>query len=105
DLEDQISCELCSFKLRTPFILPDCVGFQWLSNKTKRHVLPVLSQSTVLRSFQLTCPKCRETVHSKPVQNFAVSGLVRAVAGQAGEASPKKPVRSAAKPWSRFFPQ
>jgi hypothetical protein len=55
-------------------------------------------------ALQYTCPTCRDKVCSRPIQNFAVKGLVRAVAGQIGETSPQKKTVDAANVWSRFFP-
>ncbi|KAF8208296.1 hypothetical protein K438DRAFT_1813769 [Mycena galopus ATCC 62051] len=121
DLEDQITCEVCSAKLWSPFILNCGHTFcqqdleDWFSTALKQHRnvyphynvnAPAVNAYNMYQQLPLppyTCPKCREKVVSKPVQNFAVKGLVRAVAGQAGEASPKKTV-DGTNVWSRFFP-
>ncbi|KAJ7821353.1 hypothetical protein B0H13DRAFT_2682103 [Mycena leptocephala] len=124
DLEDQITCEVCNSKMWSPFILPDCGHTfcqkdleDWFSTALKQHrnVYPHYNVNVPLNIYGVfqqqlplppyTCPKCREKVRSKPVQNFAVKGFVRAVAEQAGETSPKKTVGSATNVWNHFFPQ
>ncbi|KAJ7248581.1 hypothetical protein B0H12DRAFT_1123348 [Mycena haematopus] len=120
DLEDQITCEVCSAKLWTPYILSCGHTFcaqdleNWFSTALKQHrtVYPLYNvhhAPNVYNMYQqqlplppYTCPKCRERVCTRPVQNFAVKGLVRAVAGQMGETSPKK--TADANVWNRFFP-
>ncbi|KAF7343486.1 RING-type domain-containing protein [Mycena venus] len=121
DLEEQITCEVCSAKLWSPFILTCGHTFcqqdleNWFSTALRQHrnVYPHYNVNTipvnVYGIFQqlplppYTCPKCRQSVRSKPIQNFAVKGLVRAVAGQSGETSPKKPA-DATNVWGQFFP-
>ncbi|KAJ6511353.1 hypothetical protein C8R47DRAFT_1296201 [Mycena vitilis] len=127
DLEDQITCEVCSSKMWSPFILPDCGHtfcqqdlVNWFDTALKQHrkVYPHYNPSApavnMYHPFQqqmqlplppYSCPKCREKVRSKPIQNFAVKNFVRAVAGQAGESSPKKTVANSANVWGKFFPQ
>ncbi|KAJ7326399.1 hypothetical protein DFH08DRAFT_885732 [Mycena albidolilacea] len=121
DLEDQITCEVCSAKLWSPFILNCGHTFcqqdleNWFSTALKQHLnvyphynvnVPPANVYGIFQKLPLppySCPKCREKVCSRPIQNFAVKGLVRAVAGQTGETSPKKTI-DATKVWSRFFP-
>ncbi|KAJ7757022.1 hypothetical protein B0H16DRAFT_1537735 [Mycena metata] len=63
---------------------------------------PFFQQQIPLPAY--SCPKCREKVRSKPIQNFALKSLVRAIAGPSGETSPKKAVGGSNNVWSRFFP-
>ncbi|KAJ6588440.1 hypothetical protein B0H19DRAFT_1099320 [Mycena capillaripes] len=124
DLEDQITCEVCSSKMWSPFILPDCGHTfcqqdleNWFATALNQHRktyphynanAPAVNLYGIFQQAPLppyTCPKCREKVRSKPIQNFAVKNFVRSVAGQAGETSPKKTVGSGTNVWSRFFPQ
>ncbi|KAJ7031645.1 hypothetical protein C8F04DRAFT_1110142 [Mycena alexandri] len=135
DLEEQVTCEVCSSKMWSPFILPDCGHTfcqtdleNWFATALKLHrnvyphynvnapavnayglpgaVNPYnpygLMQQIPLPAY--SCPKCREKVRSKPIQNFALKSLVRAVAGPSGETSPKKVVGGSNNVWSRFFP-
>ncbi|KAJ7130163.1 hypothetical protein C8R44DRAFT_774957 [Mycena epipterygia] len=119
EVEDQVTCEVCSSKMWSPFILPDCGHTfcqqdleDWFSTALKQHrnAYPHYNVNTppnVYGALPLppySCPKCREKVRSKPIQNFALKGLVRAVADKVGENSPKKPVGSSANVWNRFFP-
>jgi hypothetical protein len=57
---------------------------------------------------QYTCPTCREIVTSRPIEVFALKGLLRTMTAAMGENSPKKPKNSdkapAANPWDGFFP-
>jgi len=57
---------------------------------------------------QYTCPTCREPVHSRPTEAFALKAIVRVITAATGENSPKKPIRKgkaiAAGPWDGFFP-
>jgi len=59
-------------------------------------------------SPQYTCPTCREPVHSRPTEAFALKAIVRVITAATGENSPKKPIRKgnalAAGPWDGFFP-
>ncbi|KAJ6481685.1 hypothetical protein C8R45DRAFT_309828 [Mycena sanguinolenta] len=120
DLEDQITCEVCSAKLWTPYILNCGHTFcaqdleNWFSTSLKQHLTryPHYNVHYAHQGYNMfqqlpaplyTCPKCREKVCSRPIQNFAVKGLVRAVAGQMGENSPKKPT-DPKNLWNRFFP-
>ncbi|KAJ7779562.1 hypothetical protein B0H14DRAFT_3586534 [Mycena olivaceomarginata] len=90
------ACEICSTKLWSPFILDcghtfcqqDLEG--WFTKALEKH-LETYSQYDVnappkkKKKMPLppyTCPTCRDKVCSRPIQNFAVKGLVRAVAGQ-----------------------
>jgi hypothetical protein len=60
-----------------------------------------------------TCPRCREAVRNKPVEDFTLKALVQAVAEAEGESSPKKqlgnggkgkgPAENREEPWDRFF--
>lgn len=61
-----------------------------------------------------TCPKCRVTVGSKPIESFALKSLVNAVAKLQGEKSPTKSSTSKSRgrkgaqtrkdgPWDQFF--
>ncbi|KAJ7164987.1 hypothetical protein C8R46DRAFT_301771 [Mycena filopes] len=127
DLEDQVTCEVCSCKMWSPFILPDCGHTfcqtdleNWFAAALKVHrnaypyynvnapaVLNIYGQ--MQQQFPLpaySCPKCREKVRSKPIQNFALKSLVRAVAEQSGETSPKKAVvvGGSNNAWNQFFP-
>ncbi|KAJ6591100.1 hypothetical protein DFH09DRAFT_193304 [Mycena vulgaris] len=123
DMEEQVTCEVCSGKMWSPFILPDCGHTfcqqdleDWFSTALKQHRnvypnynvnAPAVNVYGIMQSLplpQYSCPKCREKVRSKPIQNFALKGLVRMVADQVGENSPKKAVGSSTNAWSRFFP-
>jgi len=57
---------------------------------------------------QYTCPTCRKQVKNRPVEDFALKSLVRAIAGAAGEPSPKKlggePKTAIGRTWDGFFP-
>lgn len=55
-----------------------------------------------------TCPVCREEVKNKPVEDFALKGVVRTLAGAMGESSPGKKANGRAGngragPWDGFF--
>ncbi|KAJ7481614.1 hypothetical protein FB451DRAFT_132580 [Mycena latifolia] len=123
DLEDSVTCEVCAAKMWSPFILPDCGHTfcqqdleDWFSTALKQHRnvyphynvnAPAVNVYGLMQTLPLppySCPKCREKVRSKPIQNFALKGLVRVVADKVGENSPKKSVGSSANVWSRFFP-
>lgn len=39
---------------------------------------------------EYTCPTCREPVKNRPVEDFALKELIRAVSAAGGENSPKK---------------
>ncbi|KAG6920073.1 hypothetical protein DXG01_010141 [Tephrocybe rancida] len=60
---------------------------------------------------QYTCPTCRERVKNRPVEDFALKGMIRTIAAAAGEGSPRKveiPGRgkattSSVGPWDGFF--
>ncbi|KAJ7094009.1 hypothetical protein B0H15DRAFT_149725 [Mycena belliarum] len=123
DVEDQVTCEVCAAKMWSPFILPDCGHTfcqrdleDWFATSLKQHrkVYPNYDVNTapvniygVVQRLPLpaySCPKCRQKVRSKPIQNFALKGLVRIVADKVGESSPKKLPGSSANVWSRFFP-
>ncbi|KAJ7747963.1 hypothetical protein DFH07DRAFT_1062660 [Mycena maculata] len=123
DMEDQVTCEVCSSKMWSPFILPDCGHTfcqqdleNWFATTLKQHcniyphynvnaaVVNVYGLMQRLPLPNYTCPKCRENVKSKPIQNFAMKGFVRVVAGKVGESSPKKTVGSPNNVWNRFFP-
>ncbi|KAG6862354.1 hypothetical protein C0995_016052 [Termitomyces sp. Mi166 len=62
---------------------------------------------------QYTCPTCREPIKNRPVEDFALKALIRAVAAAVGEGSPKKPEKRARGkttvpqpgPWDAFFPK
>jgi len=126
-LEDQITCDVCSSTLWQPFILPDC-GHTFCQSDLEDWFSMTLTQFRATNPAPVyvngwqqqpqpryTCPKCREHVKSKPVEDFALKSLVRAIAKAAGEASPKKvPARGHAghgqrrepgPPFSQFFPQ
>ncbi|KAJ7135424.1 hypothetical protein C8R43DRAFT_617337 [Mycena crocata] len=123
DLEDQVTCEVCSSKMWSPFILPDCGHTfcqqdleNWFSTALKQHRniyphytvnAPAMNVYGLMQRLPLppyTCPKCREKVRSKPIQNFALKGLVRAVAGKVGESSPRRAPGSSTNTWGQFFP-
>ncbi|KAK7042373.1 RING-type domain-containing protein [Favolaschia claudopus] len=123
DLEEQISCEVCSGTLWAPYILTCGHTFcqhdleNWFSVALKQHrnvyphynpnaqqhanVYGFYQQQLQLPLPAYTCPKCRDKVSARPIQNFAVKAVVRAV--HAGESSPKKTV-DGANIWNRFFP-
>ncbi|KAJ7216586.1 hypothetical protein GGX14DRAFT_50984 [Mycena pura] len=120
ELEDGVTCEICSSKMWSPFILPDCGHTfcqkdleDWFSAALKQHrnTYPNFHAGMagpMLGMMQLplppySCPKCREKVRSKPIQNFAVKSFVRVVAKHARETSPKK-AASSNNIWSQFFP-
>ncbi|KAJ7704292.1 hypothetical protein B0H17DRAFT_7234 [Mycena rosella] len=124
DMTDLVSCEVCDTKMWTPFILPDCGHTfcqqdleDWFAAALKQHRTayphynvnaPAVNVYGLMQALPLppySCPKCREKVRSKPIQNFALKGLVRAIAEIAGENSPKKTtVGGSTNVWSRFFP-
>ncbi|KAJ7628554.1 hypothetical protein FB45DRAFT_918605 [Roridomyces roridus] len=123
ELEDQVTCDICSTKMWSPFILPCGHSFcqndleSWFDAALKQHrnVYPnydvnhpgVNMYGQPVQRLPLppySCPKCRIRVHTKPIQNFALKGFVRVIAGKAGESSPKKPNSAAANVWNRFFP-
>jgi len=121
DLEEQITCEVCNAKLWSPFILNCGHTFcqldleKWFSTALRQHLntyphynvnAPPVNVYGIFQQIPLpnySCPKCREKVRSRPIQNFAIKGLVRVVAGQTGETSPKKTV-DVNHVWNRFFP-
>lgn len=61
------------------------------------------------------CPKCREAVKARPIENFSLKSLVRNITTGTGEMSPKKgkgkrkgaqrkgEKTNDSKPWDRFF--
>lgn len=61
------------------------------------------------------CPKCREAVKARPIENFSLKSLVRNITTGTGEMSPKKGKgktkgaqrkggpKSDDKPWDQFF--
>jgi hypothetical protein len=57
-----------------------------------------------------TCPACRETVRTKPIECYALKAVVRTVANASGQTSPKKPAPRGRgppqrqSPWDGFFP-
>ncbi|KAJ6588432.1 hypothetical protein B0H19DRAFT_1248093 [Mycena capillaripes] len=112
NLEDRITCEICESKLWSPFML-DCGHTFCLQDLEDWFAAALTQHRNVYPHYTVnappngtlphyTCPKCREKVYSKPIQNFAVKDFVRAAAQ---EASPQKSVGSAINPCSRFFPQ
>ncbi|KAJ6612792.1 hypothetical protein B0H10DRAFT_2222818 [Mycena sp. CBHHK59/15] len=120
DMEDQVTCEVCSTKMWSPFILPDCGHTfcqqdleNWFSTTLNQHRtlyphgnvnIPAMNLYGAAPPPLYTCPKCRETVRSRPIQNFALKGFVRSIAAKAGEYSPKKTTGSSVNVWNRFFP-
>lgn len=115
-VEDQLSCEVCTGRLWSPYILPECghifcqTCLQDWFNTTLAHFLTTHPHYDVnnpipyLQPFQhvpqaivhqqapqYTCPTCRATVQNRPVEVFTVKALVRTVAAAIGENSPKKP--------------
>ncbi|KAJ7507268.1 hypothetical protein B0H11DRAFT_1970967 [Mycena galericulata] len=123
DMEDQVTCEVCSSKMWSPFILPDCGHTfcqqdleDWFETALKRHRTMYPHYDVNAPAFNVyghiqkvplppySCPKCREQVRSKPIQNFALKNFVRVVAGKVGENSPKKIVGNSTNVWGRFFP-
>ncbi|KAJ7057083.1 hypothetical protein C8F01DRAFT_1257014 [Mycena amicta] len=122
DLDDGVSCEICSCKMWSPFILAECGHTfcqkdlqDWFQAALTRHQTayphynvnqaPMHGYGYQLPQPAYTCPKCRASILSKPIQNFAVKHVVRVVAKQSRESSPKKITGNpdSANVWSRFF--
>jgi hypothetical protein len=58
---------------------------------------------------QYTCPRCRNSVRSAPVEDFPLKNMVRSLAAAAGTAVPAEEAdgqrnRTGADPWEGFFP-
>jgi len=65
-------------------------GIPVLLNPQVKHQIQALL--TNLQKFQpeYTCPSCRKSVLTKPVEDFRLKSLVRHIAGLQGESSPRK---------------
>jgi len=132
-LEDQLSCEVCTGRLWSPHILPECGHIfcqtclqEWFNttlahflaihpdyngNNPMRQAFPHLPAH--LQAPEYTCPTCRTIVQNRPVEVFVLKALVRTIATAAGESSPAKPStvmnlrgKSRAQtigPWDGFF--
>ncbi|KAK1225262.1 hypothetical protein PQX77_007788 [Marasmius sp. AFHP31] len=152
DLEDHISCEICTLKLWAPCILPDCGHVfcqsclqDWFSTTLAQHMttyphynvnqrLPrFIEEATNLypqHAAELlqryaglippkpgyTCPTCRASVKSRPIEDYSLKAVVRTVAKAAREDSPKQPRPQINRgrrrggpvndgPWDGFFPK
>ncbi|KAH0589219.1 hypothetical protein H2248_004981 [Termitomyces sp. 'cryptogamus'] len=152
-LDDNMGCEICTSRMWSPFILPECGHTFCLSclqdwfgttlaqfiaihpdyhdQQTHNHRLweAMMQNPLILRTPhaaayyaqlqqqapqpQYTCPTCREQVKNRPVEDFALKALIRAITTAAGEGSPKKldkQTRGKATapktgPWDGFFPK
>ncbi|KAJ7291166.1 hypothetical protein C8J57DRAFT_210905 [Mycena rebaudengoi] len=121
EMEDQVTCEVCDSKMWSPFILPGCGHTfcqqdleNWFATALKQHrtIYPQYDVNYVppgnnpyyqpLPAPAYSCPKCREPVRSKPMQNFALKPFVRSIASKTGETSPKKTPGNP-QVWNRFF--
>ncbi|KAF7292888.1 RING-type domain-containing protein [Mycena indigotica] len=126
ELDDGVSCEICSCKMWSPFILAECGHTfcqkdleDWFQAALTRHratypnynvnqqhpYAHIPGYAIQMPQPTYTCPKCRTNITTKPIQNFAVKHLARVVAKQSRESSPKKVGGNTASPWSRFFVQ
>ncbi|KAI0044643.1 hypothetical protein FA95DRAFT_1562025 [Auriscalpium vulgare] len=121
-LEDVVCCEICTAKMWSPFLMPDCGHTfcqtcitDWFTTIRTKHLAtnPHLNEHTLLTlppalRPQYTCPACRTTVRTCPVECFTLKTVVRVVADAVGESSPRKsgPSRGRAKQggvWDGFF--
>ena len=89
------------------------------TNPHLRHMQALPQAALYQQAPHYTCPTCRTTVKSSPVEVFALKALVRTIATAAGESSPKKPPAAAQHgggmnraqgvhtpgPWDGFFPR
>ncbi|KAJ7497067.1 hypothetical protein FB451DRAFT_1209955 [Mycena latifolia] len=121
-LEDHISCEICTTTMWTPYILSGCGHtfclkclVEWFgttlaqhmaahpawrpTNQPPYHLLkkefrahPYIAAMIAQQGPQpeYTCPTCRAVVISKPIEDYSLKAIVRAVATSVGESSPKK---------------
>ena len=54
---------------------------------------------------QYTCPECRVSVKTRPVENFAMKEFVRMTVEAKDGHPPPTPPRPRGSPWDGFFPQ
>ncbi|KAI0041166.1 hypothetical protein FA95DRAFT_1565669 [Auriscalpium vulgare] len=103
-LEDVVLCEICTAKMWTPFLMPDCGHTfcetcidDWFTTIRTKHLAtnPHLSEQILLtlppaERPAYTCPACRTAVRTFPVECFTLKSVVRIVADAVGESSPPK---------------
>jgi len=114
-IEDNLHCEICTLRLWSPYVLPECGHIfcqsclhDWFTTILNKFVadnpgyvpnpLPQAASNSHPRSFatvnaprpQYSCPTCRMAVSMKPAEVYALKAIVRAVASVAGEKSPNK---------------
>ncbi|KAJ6602184.1 hypothetical protein B0H10DRAFT_2081196 [Mycena sp. CBHHK59/15] len=121
-LEDYVSCEICSTTMWTPYILSGCGHsfclkclVEWFGTSLQQHMathpgwrftnqIPLHTLHPRMRGHpyiatviaqqgpqpEYTCPTCRAAVLTRPVEDYSLKAIVRAVATSAGEASPQK---------------
>ncbi|KAF8621529.1 hypothetical protein AX15_007701 [Amanita polypyramis BW_CC] len=137
EIEDNTNCGVCALRMWSPCLLPDCghtfcqsclqdwfstTLFKFMADHPEydQNQLDLMTQLQASLVDQLntpgpqySCPACRKTVHTKPVEVYALKALVRIVASATGEKSPRKDssFRNGKKGnstftgvWDRFFP-
>ncbi|KNZ77764.1 hypothetical protein J132_03822, partial [Termitomyces sp. J132] len=135
-LDDNMGCEICTSRMWSPFmsiarmrshillVLP--AGLQTHNHRLWEAMMqnPLILRTPHAAAYyaqlqqqapqpQYTCPTCREQVKNRPVEDFALKALIRAITTAAGEGSPKKldkQTRGKATapktgPWDGFFPK
>jgi hypothetical protein len=72
-------------------LVTDCIAHRNMNPHIQFHLQALLPHLQLeVPAPQFTCPTCRKQVKTRPVEDFALKSIVRAIAGAAGESSPKK---------------
>ncbi|KAJ7583577.1 hypothetical protein C8J56DRAFT_1055331 [Mycena floridula] len=116
DLEESVSCEICTLKLWSPFMLTDCGHVfcqtcleDWFSTILAQHLAVHpnynVNHNVNFPGYQMamfgqqqpkySCPTCRELVSKRPAEDFVLKNIVRIVGKVEGEESPTKPTAAA----------
>ncbi|KAF8583899.1 hypothetical protein K439DRAFT_1188989 [Ramaria rubella] len=104
ELEDHILCEICQDRLWQPYTLVECGHTQCQSCLTDWFNTALTANPNHPR---YECPKCRTRVRHKPIDNFMLKEVVRAISRAIDPANGSPPAPSRQQngqgSWTKFF--